>query len=265
MRVPSLLCVSLLAVACGGSGAGPDAGGSDARAGGEPDARVQMCQQDPCDVLPQCGCDGQACDIDPSAFATGGTMCRDFDATGNTLASCTALSDCGRGFVCLGGQCRAYCNNRYRCGESAHCLIEPVYRTDEGTFEPIPGITACTKACKPAAKVDNGCPSDPQYACRIQYHDPDPDVDGDQFWYSDCGSAPASGGLADTDCSEGGDSACAPGYDCVILTVGEEQSRVCRELCALPDGTCTSGTCMSFSNDPKVIVLGVEYGVCLNP
>lgn len=258
----------LLLVACASAGSGPDVGGeagvADAAAPGAADA--DTCPGDPCQLAPQCGCPGEACDIDPDAFAEGGTMCRPIAAQGTELANCRFLDDCAPGYVCLGGQCRKYCNSVVSCGPGAHCLVQPVYQAAPDQYEPIPGVMTCSKACKPDQQSANGCPPDPQFGCHLRRENPNgsPEDDGDEFYRTDCSSAPASGGRDGTDCAAVGDSACAPGFECILVTVGEESSSVCKQLCVVPGGPCeTAGTtCTSFA-DPKPVIGGVEYGACL--
>lgn len=262
-----LLLLSVIACAKVSGDAGADAsavvpepdatlGPVDADIPMQPDA--DTCPGDPCSILPHCGCSGQVCDVNPDEFETGGLACRDVSDPGDQSANCTFLTECSAGYGCVGQQCRAYCDVDNPCSEEgSHCIIHPSYEAMPGTYEAIPGITVCTKSCSPTLATGNGCPSAPQFGCHLRHADPDESPNsGDEFYHTDCASSLGRGD--GEDCSDEGDRACAPGFECV--SVGGES--VCKELCVVPDGSCEGGrTCNSFA-DPKPIIGGVEYGIC---
>jgi hypothetical protein len=237
------------AAAAGSIDANQDPGGPDAA----------TCSSAPCSILPQCGCQGQVCDLDPENLASAGTACRDVSSPGDETSACSALTGCAGGYVCLGGQCRVYCDDDNPCGDGAHCILQPSYEVSAGMYETVPDVFTCTKSCSPDLPTANGCPSSPdQFGCHLRRADPDGVADsGDEFFHSDCLTSEGRGN--DADCSDLGDAACAPGYECVSLNA----TSVCKQLCTVPGGICAGGlTCTAFV-DPKPVIGGIEYGVCL--
>ncbi len=259
-----LLCLSLVLGACATASAVSDAGpDNENRSDAAPDladadipADADTCPGDPCQIAPQCGCTGQACDLDGADLANGGTSCRNVTVPGTELSSCASSTSCASGFVCLGGQCRAYCNGETPC-DNGQCLVQPVFDSGGGVFVDIPGVSACSKNCSPEQSTNNGCPSSPQFGCHLVRHNPDGIADnGDEFFYSDCRTTPATGGGNGAACP-GGNPDCQAGFECVVISA----MQVCKQLCIVPGGTCAQGTCSALI-DPAVIS-GVEYGVCL--
>jgi hypothetical protein len=237
----------------------PDADPSapDATPVGTIDASIS-CPKSPCDLVQQCGCSSpQVCDLDNSALPTGGTRCRDVTTPGQDQATCSSLNGCAGGFVCLGspGQCRRYCNGDSDCpGAGGLCLLTVQYDSGGGNFMDVPGAVVCTKDCQPHLAANNNCPAG--YGCHIFLDD----SMGDRF-LTDCTTAPASGGGDDAPCTTS--SNCQPGYDCIRLTQGGETSNLCKQNCVVASPSCDGGrTCTAFG-DPKPIIGGVEYGVCL--
>ena len=245
----------------GGSDGGPTSDGG----GGGIDADV--CTAEPCSLLEQCGCGAtQVCDLDRDDLPGGATRCRDVTAPGTELANCSSSTECAGGFGCLGAtgfmQCRRYCDEEADCGEGGHCIIEVTYTDDGGQQQPVPGAVTCSKSCAIEAAADNGCPSDPQFGCRLFYEDPDGTAaSGDEYFLSDCNRAPASGGGDDAACTS--HSSCAPGYGCI--TFGASDKR-CKQSCVYNvDGAagprvCAAGTCRQFSDNPMIGT--TEYGYC---
>ena len=223
-----------------------------------PSIDADTCPGDPCQLAPQCGCPSDACDLDVDQLPTGGVQCREVSTPGTESSACAALDECAAGFVCLGGHCRSYCNQQTSC-PAGQCIVQPVYESMSGMFEPIPGTQVCTKNCSPEKSTNNGCPATPQFGCHFGYHDPDGIADnGDEFYYSDCARAPASGGGNGADCTTLGDTGCQPGYECV----NQGGNTICRQICLVPNGACTVGACTAFA-DEGLQIGGVVYGVCL--
>ena len=271
---PLLLLIPCLAIACakGSPGAG-DGGASGidgapaADAGGGADA--DTCAAEPCSLLDQCGCGAtQVCDLDRDQLATGVTTCRDVTAPGTERANCTSSTECAGGFGCFGiegfQQCRRFCDGEDDCGGGGHCIIEVTYTDDGGAQQPVPGAVTCSKSCAIEGASDNGCPADPQFGCRLFWENPNgsTDPDGDEYFLSDCGRAPASGGGDDAACTS--HASCRPGYGCVTFGASD---RRCKQSCVYNlDGAagprvCNgTGTCRAFSDTPMIGT--TEYGYC---
>lgn len=266
-----LLCLPSLVLACATASNSSDSGPTpktDATTGIDATTEVadadtlvhpdaDTCPGDPCQIAPQCGCGGQACDLDFEDLPNGSTACRDITVPGDESASCNSTTACAAGFVCLSKQCRAYCNSEVPCSGGGQCLVQPAYDSGGGVLESVPGVTTCTKSCSPEKATDNGCPSTPQFGCHLVNHDPDGVADnGDEFYHTDCRSAPSTGGGNGDPCL-GGDSDCRAGYECV----SRSGNLVCKQLCIYPDGSCDSGTCVPLLT--RVFIDGIEYAVCL--
>lgn len=215
-----------------------------------------VCMGTPCSIDDQCGCEGgDACDLDPAQFASGGTECRHATGTGMDTTSCTTSTECAIGYTCNGnpGHCRRFCDDDLDCDDTAHCLHPFQYRGSDGKLHSAPDVELCTKACK--ADSGSGCP--PDRTCRLIRRDSEVEAN---FWYTDCrpGDAAAEGqGAA---CS--GDDDCQPGYDC------SKAAFTCRKICIFtqdglpgsaqcPDGT----TCRAYS--PAATFGATQYGYCL--
>src|SRR5262245_60248455 len=110
------------------------------------------CTQQPCDILPQCGCAaGSACDMDLNDLM--GTACRPVSGMGHENAKCTTLADCDKGYGCLddgGGlaSCHKYCASNVDCAPPrGQCVIDV---TNGTTSDPLPGIPPlCSSGCDP--------------------------------------------------------------------------------------------------------------------
>ncbi len=258
------IALVLTTAACATARSKPADGGdepvADARAAvadaTPPGIDADTCPGDPCQLAPQCGCPTGACDLDVDQLATGGLLCREVTMPGTEASACGGLDECAAGLVCLGGHCRSYCNPQTAC-PAGQCIVQPVYDSGSG-FEPIPGTKVCSKNCSPEKSTNNGCPASPQFGCHPNYHDPDGIADnGDEFFYTDCTRAPASGGGNGANCETLGNAGCQPGYECVIQGI----DTICRQICLVSGGTCSAGSCTAFSE--PLLVSGVEYGVCL--
>ncbi len=268
MMRSALLLVCTLAACARGSASGGDGGPSvdgAPRADAASAADADTCAAEPCSLLDQCGCgDTQVCDLDRDQLATGTTECRDVTAPGTERANCEATTECAGGFGCLGVtdfmQCRRYCDGDGDCGDGGHCVIPVTYVDDGGDTQPVPGAVACSKSCSPEAAADNGCPSDPQLACRMLYEDPDGTAaSGDEYFLSDCGRA--SSGGDDATCTS--HASCRSGFGCITFAASDKR---CKQYCVYNvDGAagprvCASGSCRQFSDNPMIGT--TEYGYC---
>ena len=236
--------------------AGPQTGQPDGGPGSQ-------CNKQPCDLVPQCGCTGSdACDLDGTDLPNGKTQCRAVTTPGAEDANCNTLDDCAGGYVCLGsnGQCREYCQGDTDCSALGYCLLDVTYDSGGGNFMPVPGASTCTKACQPHMASNNGCPSTPQFGCRMFIDNPDGvDDNGDEYFLTDCTTAVQTGGQQDADCSANFGADCAAGFDCV--GVGTES--LCKQICVVGGANTCGGalTCNAFG-DPQPIIGGVTYGFC---
>lgn len=237
----------------------PDAApGPDSPLPGDPN---DVCANDPCDLLDQCGCpDTQVCDLDLGDLANGTTACRDVTSPGTETGACDVATDCAEGYICLGnpGQCRRFCDpDDDMCGSGAYCRIHVVYDAGGGDFQDVPGAVTCTKSCSPELASGNGCPDG--FGCDSFIAN---SGQADEFYHTDCRSAPASGGGDGADCSANSSRDCAPGFTCVTFDPGGNETHECKQICLVPDGACSAGSCTAYSAGTPPVVDGVEYGFC---
>ena len=229
----------------------PDANVSmpDANVNTAPDANV-TCPKSPCHLVDQCGCTAPlVCDLNSSSAATlaaGDTQCRAVNSPGTEAATCAGgPSTCAGGFMCIGGQCRRYCDpaNDICPGTGGRCVVNITY---EGAN--IPGAVTCTKDCDPTSTAPAGCPAG--YACHVY------GVTGETFSITDCETETPAGGEGVT-CV--GSPDCKAGYDCINIG----GNPVCKQNCVLSGGSgpaCATGTCTGFT-EPAVIG-ALTYGFC---
>jgi hypothetical protein len=250
-RFLALALPALIACAtASGDGADAGPGGDGGNGMNQPDA-AGSCPKDPCDLLEQCGCGApEVCDL---ADGTGATDCRAVAVPGMEESNCSTDEECSGGYSCFfsgtpaRGQCRRYCATDTHCGPG-QCLIS----VGNGEGQPIPGVTVCTKSCKPEAQTGNSCPSNPQFSCGLFTF-----MGG---WITDC--RPAGPGGDEADCTN---AECAAGFMCVDILIDSMVDRtVCKRTCIVGDGSQCTGqeNCAEFPNNPPT-VNGVQYGACL--
>ncbi len=207
---------------------------------GDPDGAVEA--EDCTLVPPQTGCpDGQACDLDDSD--SGETACRKIDRDGDQTSICADARDCGAGTTCVedatgDASCLRFCDRDSDCDDpGGACEIE----IDDGTGEPIPGVTLCTQSCNPV--TSSGCPA--AWGCQL-FTD-----------HTRCRPGGAGGHMA----SCAGDEDCRVGFGCASVGGSLFCLRNCRVgvlgVCSAISGT----TCRSYAT--PAIIGGVEYGACL--
>lgn len=229
----------------------PDANVSmpDAMVNNAPDA-ASTCPKTPCHLVDQCGCASPlVCDLDytnGTTLAAGDTRCRAVIEPGTEAKECTSADQCAGGYMCIGSQCRKWCDeaNDLCPGAGGKCLVVINY---EGTA--IPGAVTCTKDCVPTDLAPSGCPTG--FGCHISV------APGDVI-VTDCAKSVGAGGDG-ASCATNGHTDCQTGYDCV--TVGT--TPVCKQNCIVSGGSgpaCAVGTCSGFS--PPATVGGVTYGLC---
>ncbi len=251
-------CVVVLVLVAGlGACASGNATQTDAPPVGKSDAAIDSngCTMQPCDILPQCGCNGNtACDID--LVDQSGTTCRSINLAGKETAACTNPNECDRGYVCLGGSafasCKKYCSGDADCGAPRGKCI---YSINSGGA-PIAGVpNACSSNCEPTDTTAAECPS--TMKCTLF------SVNKDMMSVKVADCSPAGTLVQGGDCTAGGigvEARCAKGYQCVKL--GAETTFKCRRICSAP-GTatgCAADTCRAFT-EPHTIG-PTTYGVC---
>lgn len=226
---------------------------------GRSDASIDSngCAMQPCDILPQCGCNGNtACDVD--VMDSVGTTCRSINAAGREASSCTIPNECDREFACLGGaafaSCKKYCTDDVDCGAPRGKCIYSI--TSGGSA--IAGIpNACSSNCEPTDTTAAGCPS--MMKCTLFA------VNKNMVSVKLADCSPAGTLVQGGDCTNpttmgGNEARCAKGFQCVKL--GAETTFKCRRICSAP-GTatgCATDTCRGFT-EPHTIG-AVSYGVC---
>ncbi|HUS30956.1 MAG TPA: hypothetical protein VMZ53_20745 [Kofleriaceae bacterium] len=257
MRHAWLMLVLVGAAAC----ARASGGQSDAAPGdtvivdGAVDAN--NCSSQPCSILPQCGCGGaNACDIDVSDNK--GTTCRAVATPGTETAACNGVTQCDKGYVCLGGSafasCKKYCTADADCGSPRGACVIDI--TANGT--PLMGIpSVCSSNCDPQSTNSPECPS--TYKCGLF----NATHNGTQVRIADC--SPAGTGTQGASCASGtmgADNLCAKGYLCSTITT--DTAFKCRRICKpneVPTG-CGAAQCLKFNPVFTIGTPPVEYGIC---
>ncbi|RZO58222.1 MAG: hypothetical protein EVA89_19740 [Sandaracinaceae bacterium] len=207
------------------------------------------CSETPCRlVATQCGCpSGQGC------YLNGGTrLCATAGSAGEG-ASCSGVSSCTPGLICINissgatavNQCNRFCDSDADCvGGGSLCT----YTLNDGMGGTVPGVRVCSKACDPVART--GCRSGA--ACHIFRESM-----GAMRAFLDC-AAPVGFGTQGASCTDNGD--CASGYACAG-TPG-----TCLRYCDSAGTIGTAGGCRSseacYGFATPLIVAGTEYGVC---
>jgi hypothetical protein len=209
------------------------------------------CTMQPCDILPQCGCNtGYACDID--TLDNMGTGCREVTGMGHESTACTSLEQCDKGWGCIenvggGAACREYCTTNTDCGPPrGQCVI------DLGVSGAPP---VCSSNCDPLAATNALCPSGTKCLLLNTVYQ------SVTYPIVDCGAAGT--GMNGANCKQNNmanEALCAGPFTCVTFNNGNTYT--CQRICNKnnPGGTCGGQTCLSFS--PPFVVAGIEYGVC---
>lgn len=127
--------------------------------GGVPAACAPTIAGAPCDLVKQCGCDGDdACyvtDVQGTVPVVACTKATSPVSPGNICASRTS---CTEGYGCVGtnpGTCRQYCNTDPDCGPKGRC--KAVQATIDGKRTDIKGYNVCFEACTKSSECATGC------------------------------------------------------------------------------------------------------------
>lgn len=207
-------------------------------------------------VAPQTGCPaGEACDLDDTMLATGGTECRPVTAMGTETSTCAGVTACAAGYTCLGGagtsQCFKFCSTDSNCSPTAGglCTIDIVYGAPPME---VPGATVCSKACDPLNS--SGCPS--SFGCHV-YQEPPGTA---ERFFTHC--SPSGAGGQEATCTD--DTSCQANYSCVQINMTTNK---CLKNCNVSTNTGCAGlpagnSCVGFSE--PAVVGGFEYGVCFD-
>ena len=203
---------------------------------GTPDASPTACT-----LVPNSGCGaGQCCDL--TSAGDGTVACRD-TGSGTSSSTCTYMTDCAAGYICLGdgtnASCLKYCTSDGQCTAPGGLCVDTI--TDSaGT--PLPGpITVCSTNCNPISAV--GCP--PGWACNI-FTEPSPGT----RYVTECYAA--GSGTQGSSCTYAND--CAAGYMCL-------SDGLCYQTCNTATGVCSGGlSCYGLSS--PLTLGGITYGVC---
>lgn len=207
------------------------------------------CSETPCRLVQtQCGCPaGQGCYLNGSSrlCATAGTA--------GEGASCSGVSSCSPGMICIDvgrtatplNQCNRFCDSDADCvGTGSLCT----YTLNDGMGGTVPGVRVCSKACDPVGRT--GCRSGA--ACHIFRESM-----GAMRYFFDC-AGPVGLGTQGASCTDLTD--CASGYACAG-TPG-----TCLRYCDSVGTIGTTGGCRSseacYGFTTPLIVGGTEYGVC---
>lgn len=210
-------------------------------------ADANSCVTQPCDILTECGCPGEACDIDGSDVM--GTACRPVAGTAKDEdGTCSTADGCKSGLVCIGspGHCRTYCDDATDCGSPRGLCAVTI--TSGG--QPIAGIPkTCTSNCDPVSATTN-CGGGEKCGFFTL------DVNGVPTAIVDCATAGVNGpGQSCTSGGAGSDALCSRTNICVT----QGAANTCRKVCVVGE-TNICANCTSFTT--ANIVGGKNYGFC---
>lgn len=205
-----------------------------------PDTCKRTAPSNKCGLVPQCGCTlAETCDVEDSSGNVG-CITAGKAAMG---APCVATAGCALGLSCVFGTCHAFCDNpgsACTAPKTGACI-----QVKSAASAPIPNFTVCRVAC-------------------------------DLRDVSACGGTTAAGTgvcMVDdsgaTDCSMGGtrtvNQSCTPTDECgpglVCTLTGTATTGSCKKWCRVGKTDC-GGTTVCSGFQTKVMVAGVEHGVC---
>jgi hypothetical protein len=212
--------------------------------GGGTSTGSNMCSEQPCSLVSQCGCAGnQECTIDSKGAhycALVGTAHPGEDCSTHGCVAGSACVSMTSGATMV-ATCAAFCEGDSDCANGTICSRH----ISDGMGGVLP-VTLCSDACDPAANT--GCTA-PGTGCIFARESM-----GNMRWYAQC-APPKGTAMLGADCST---NPCAAGLVCGQGTTGS----VCYQYCTL-DGThgCPGTTkCIAF---PTPIKIGmIEYGAC---
>ena len=136
-------------------------------------------------------------------------------------------------------QCARYCATDADCTGTGSLCIQTL---SDGAGGEIPGVRLCSRACNPVRQT--GCA--PGLMCNIYQ-----EAAGAMRFLTDC-TGPVGTGRDAAACTL--DSECAAGYACI--------SNMCLHWCNVATDEGCSGFEICSGLTPRVVLGGVEYGVC---
>jgi hypothetical protein len=217
-------------------GASADAAPSDAN--DEAPVCVPPTVSGACAPFPQRGCEaGQDCEIVASgvaACAPAGSIPRWHNCVGDS-------DQCGAGHECIGGVCKPFCCSAADC-EGGVVTCEQITSTGGPSGTPLVGLEVCSAGCDP---------SNPTAICGQGVTCSPFPWDGNGHDHGDCIGGVGTGMGPDA-CAVLTD--CAPGFYCL-------PDDDCAAWCRMDAPVC-SGALICTSFQTKVVIGGVEYGVC---
>ncbi len=206
-----------------------------------PDACKRTAPSHTCGLVPQCGCTlAETCDVEDSSGNVGCVT------AGKALmgAPCVATAGCAIGLSCVFGTCHAFCDNPgHACTapKSGGCV-----QVQGGTpATAVPNFSVCRVACDLRdVSACGGTTAAGTGVCQV-----------DDNGLTDC----ASGGTRTAGQSCTPTDECGPGLVCALT--GTATTGACKKWCRVGKTDC-GGTTVCSGFQTKVIVAGVEHGVC---
>lgn len=223
-----------------GGGGQPDSGNADSGNPdtGTPDTCMKAAPSNVCGVDPQCDCGAGTCEVDHMKL-DGTTSCVTAGTSGIGKACTATANQCAQGLTCVWGVCRPYCGS---VGDGAACTEAGTgicRQLQDNTMKNIPNMLVCSTDCALDSATSCGGTS----AC----------IWDTSKTVTDCYPVPSG-----NTCSAS-QPFCAPGYVCYLPT---STTYACGLWCQVAKNNCTGGkTCTGFGT--KIVVGGVEYGVCI--
>jgi hypothetical protein len=206
-----------------------------------PDTCKRTAPSKTCGLVPQCGCTlAETCDVEDSSGNVGCVT------AGKALmgAPCVATAGCALGLSCVFGTCHAFCDNpgsACTAPKTGGCIqvVNGAAKT------PIPNYTVCRVACDLRdVTACGGTTAAGTGVCQV-----------DDTGATDC----AMGGTRTVSQSCGPTEECGPGLVCALT--GSATTGSCKKWCRVGKTDC-GGTAVCTGFQTKVIVGGVEHGVC---
>ena len=213
------------------------------------DGQPPICDDDVCDLWPQCGCQpGEAC----IHLQEGGRSCVDAGSSGHGEECSGDGSDCGAGMLCTGygdepPYCLQYCRNDDDCSSRGQGSLCELQLQDELGHEL---ARACSIDCDPTSSTP---------ACAEGIHCVIFVTEDTGELFTHCVGASGSGEAGAVCEPSNGAADCQPGLFCADAGEGYE----CIRRCTMPEGLECSADhiCRSF---PEPVIIGTtEYGYCL--
>lgn len=204
-----------------------------------PDTCKRTAPSKACGLVPQCGCTlAETCDVEDSSGNVGCIVA----GKAPMGAPCIATAGCAIGLSCVFGTCHAFCDNpgsACTAPKTGGCI-----QVNASGGTPIPNYTVCRVACD--LRDVNACGGTTAAGTGVCMED---------NGTTDC----AAGGTRTVNQSCGPTEECGPGLVCTLT--GSATTGSCKKWCRVGKTDC-GGTTVCSGFQTKVIVAGVEHGVC---